>query len=160
MASIKQQLRSLDSLKYRFSKDNIRISKQDRADMNNIISLINDLLMERVDGKHQMLEVAIIYTMRQVFNLKKDLVEDIDSRFIVDFVARHMDSVLTSTKEWQLGLFYREICGALLDKGSTLRELPSDEYIKTNLEPLIYDIINYNRCFHDNRIDENRIWKR
>jgi len=160
MTSIKQQLRSLDSLKYRFSKDNIRISKQDRADMNNIISLINDLLMERVDGKHQMLEVAIIYTMRQVFNLKKDLVEDIDSRFIVDFVARHMDSVLTSTKEWQLGLFYREICGALLDKGSTLRELPSNEYIKTNLEPLIYDIINYNRCFHDNRIDENRIWKR
>jgi hypothetical protein len=160
MTSIKQQLKSLDSLKYKLSKNNIRVTKNDREDMNNIISLVNDLLTERVDGKHKMLEVAIIYTMRQVFNLKKDLVEEIDSDFIVKFVARHMDSVLTSTKEWQLGLFYREICGALLDKGSTLRELPTHEYIKTNLEPLIYDIINYNRAFHDNRIDENRIWKR
>jgi len=160
MTSIREQLRSLDSLKYKLSKNNIRVSKQDREDMNNIILLVNELLTERVDGKHKMLEVAIIYTMRQVFELKKDLVDTIDSDFIVTFVARHMDAVLTSNKEWQLGLFYREICGALLDKGSTLRELPSKEYIKTNLEPLIYDIINYNRCFHDNRIDENRIWKR
>jgi len=158
MTSIRQQLRSLDSLKYKLSKSSIRVTKQDREDMNNIISLVNDLLTERVDGKHQMLEVAIIYTMRQIFSLKKDLVEDITSDFIVEFVARHMDVVLTSNKEWQLGLFYREICGALLDKGSTLRELPTQDYVKTNLEPLIYDIINYNRMFHDNRIDENRRW--
>ena len=160
MASIKQQLRSLERLKYKLGKTNTRITKQDREDLNDCITLLNDLLEERVDGKHKMLEVSIIYAMRQVFHLKKDLVDTIDSDFIVTFVARHMDSVLTSHTERQLELFYKEICGALLDKGSTLIELPKPDYVKTNLEPLIYDIINYNRAFHDNRIDENRIWNR
>ena len=160
MASIKQQLRSLERLKYKLGKTNTRITKQDREDLNDCITLLNDLLEERVDGKHKMLEVSIIYAMRQVFHLKKDLVDTIDSDFIVTFVARHMDAVLTSQTERQLELFYKEICGALLDKGSTLRELPKPDYVKTNLEPLIYDIINYNRAFHDNRIDENRIWNR
>ena len=160
MASIKQQLRSLERLKYKLGKTNTRITKQDREDLNDCITLLNDLLEERVDGKHKMLEVSIIYAMRQVFHLKKDLVDTIDSDFIVTFVARHMDDVLTSHTERQLELFYKEICGALLDKGSTFRDLPKPDYVKTNLEPLIYDIINYNRAFHDNRIDENRIWNR
>ena len=151
--SIRFQLRSVGRLKERLSAKNIRVSKRDREDMNSTIALINNLISERESTTKYMLETCVIWMLRQVMELKKDDNLPFDPEYFVKFVVRHVDEIMTNGKEVQLQDLKFDINNRIFLQGG---EMIDDSYINSDLEPLILDIINYNRMHHDYRINANR----
>ena len=151
--SIKFQLRSVGRLKDRLSAKNIRVSKRDREDMNSTIALINNLISENDNTTRYMLETCVIWMLRQIMELKKDDNLTFDPEYFVKFVVKHVDDIMTNGKEVQLQDLKFDINNRILLQGG---EMISDNYVNDELEPLILDIINFNRMHHDYRINANR----
>ena len=151
--SIKFQLRSVGRLKDRLSAKNIRVSKRDREDMNSTIALINNLISENDNTTRYMLETCVIWMLRQIMELKKDDNLTFDPEYFVKFVVKHVDDIMTNGKEVQLQDLKFDINNRILLQGG---EMISDDYVNDELEPLILDIINFNRMHHDYRINANR----
>lgn len=151
--SIKFQLRSVARLKERLSAKNIRVSKRDREDMNSTIALINNLISENDNTTRYMLETCVIWMLRQIMELKKDDNLTFDPEYFVKFVVKHVDDIMTNGKEVQLQDLKFDINNRILLQGG---EMISDDYVNDELEPLILDIINFNRMHHDYRINANR----
>lgn len=151
--SIKFQLRSVGRLKERLSAKNIRVSKRDREDMNSTIALINNLISENDNTTRYMLETCVIWMLRQIMELKKDDNLTFDPEYFVKFVVKHVDDIMTNGKEVQLQDLKFDINNRILLQGG---EMISDNYVNDELEPLILDIINFNRMHHDYRINANR----
>lgn len=151
--SIKFQLRSVGRLKERLSAKNIRVSKRDREDMNSTIALINDLISERENTTKYMLETCVIWMLRQVMELKKDDNIPFDPEYFINFIVKHVDEIVTKGKEVQLQDLKFDINNRIIMQGGNAI---GDDYVNSDLEPLILDIINYNRMSHDYRINANR----
>ena len=151
--SIKFQLRSVSRLKERLSAKNIRVSKRDREDMNSTIALINNLISENDNTTRYMLETCVIWMLRQIMELKKDDNLTFDPEYFVKFVVKHVDDIMTNGKEVQLQDLKFDINNRILLQGG---EMIGDGYVNNELEPLILDIINFNRMHHDYRINANR----
>ena len=151
--SIKFQLRSVGRLKERLYAKNIRVSKRDREDMNSTIALINNLISENDNTTRYMLETCVIWMLRQIMELKKDDNLTFDPEYFVKFVVKHVDDIMTNGKEVQLQDLKFDINNRILLQGG---EMISDNYVNDELEPLILDIINFNRMHHDYRINANR----
>lgn len=151
--SIKFQLRSVGRLKERLSAKNIRVSKRDREDMNSTIALINNLISENDNTTRYMLETCVIWMLRQIMELKKDDNLTFDPEYFVKFVVKHVDDIIANGKEVQLQDLKFDINNRIFLQGG---EMISDDYVNDELEPLILDIINFNRMHHDYRINANR----
>jgi hypothetical protein len=151
--SIKFQLRSVGRLKERLSAKNIRVSKRDREDMNSTIALINNLISENDNTTRYMLETCVIWMLRQIMELKKDDNLTFDPEYFVKFVVKHVDDIISNGKEVQLQDLKFDINNRIFLQGG---EMISDDYVNDELEPLILDIINFNRMHHDYRINANR----
>ena len=151
--SIKFQLRSVGRLKERLSAKNIRVSKRDREDMNSTIALINNLISENDNTTRYMLETCVIWMLRQIMELKKDDNLTFDPEYFVKFVVKHVDDIMANGKEVQLQDLKFDINNRIFLQGG---EMISDDYVNDELEPLILDIINFNRMHHDYRINANR----
>lgn len=151
--SIKFQLRSVGRLKERLSAKNIRVSKRDREDMNSTIALINNLISENDNTTRYMLETCVIWMLRQIMELKKDDNLTFDPEYFVKFVVKHVDDIISNGKEVQLQDLKFDINNRIFLQGG---EMISDNYVNDELEPLILDIINFNRMHHDYRINANR----
>lgn len=151
--SIKFQLRSVGRLKERLSAKNIRVSKRDREDMNSTIALINNLISENDNTTRYMLETCVIWMLRQIMELKKDDNLTFDPEYFVKFVVKHVDDIIANGKEVQLQDLKFDINNRIFLQGG---EMISDNYVNDELEPLILDIINFNRMHHDYRINANR----
>ena len=151
--SIKFQLRSVGRLKERLSAKNIRVSKRDREDMNSTIALINNLISERADTTKYMLETCVIWMLRQVMELKKNDDIPFDTEYFIKFIVKHVDEIVTKGRQIQLQDLKFDINNRIITQGGNAL---SDEYVKNELEPLILDIINYNRMHHDYRFNANR----
>lgn len=151
--SIKFQLRSVGRLKERLSAKNIRVSKRDREDMNSTIALINNLISENDNTTRYMLETCVIWMLRQIMELKKDDNLPFDPEYFIKFVVKHVDDIITNGKEVQLQDLKFDINNRILLQGGNMID---DIYVNDELEPLILDIINFNRMHHDYRINANR----
>ena len=151
--SIKFQLRSVGRLKERLSAKNIRVSKRDREDMNSTIALIDNLISENDNTTRYMLETCVIWMLRQIMELKKDDNLTFDPEYFVKFVVKHVDDIIANGKEVQLQDLKFDINNRIFLQGG---EMISDNYVNDELEPLILDIINFNRMHHDYRINANR----
>lgn len=151
--SIKFQLRSVGRLKERLSAKNIRVSKRDREDMNSTIALINNLISENDNTTRYMLETCVIWMLRQIMELKKDDNLPFDPEYFIKFVVKHVDDIITNGKEVQLQDLKFDINNRIFLQGGNMID---DIYVNDELEPLILDIINFNRMHHDYRINANR----
>ena len=151
--SIKFQLRSVGRLKERLSAKNIRVSKRDREDMNSTIALINNLISENDNTTRYMLETCVIWMLRQIMELKKDDNLPFDPEYFIKFVVKHVDDIITNGKEVQLQDLKFDINNRIFLQGGNMID---DIYVNNELEPLILDIINFNRMHHDYRINANR----
>lgn len=151
--SIKFQLRSVGRLKERLSAKNIRVSKRDREDMNSTIALINNLISENENTTRYMLETCVIWMLRQIMELKKDDNLPFDPEYFIKFVVKHVDDIITNGKEVQLQDLKFDINNRIFLQGGNMID---DIYVNDELEPLILDIINFNRMHHDYRINANR----
>ena len=121
--------------------------------MNSAIALINDLISERENTTKYMLETCVIWMLRQVMELKKDDDIPFDPEYFISFIVKHVDEILAKGKEVQLQDLKFDINNRIIMQGGGAI---GDDYVNSDLEPLILDIINYNRMSHDYRINANR----
>ena len=121
--------------------------------MNSTIALINNLISENDNTTRYMLETCVIWMLRQIMELKKDDNLTFDPEYFVKFVVKHVDDIIANGKEVQLQDLKFDINNRIFLQGG---EMISDNYVNDELEPLILDIINFNRMHHDYRINANR----